>query len=111
MLCAFEQVQPVPSPVMQPLPDPHPARLSISASLELLAAVEAGVVRKEPGGVSIMTFWADPPQLDALEVYEGFQFIRVADDGLFVLTDAGRKHLDRNYGTRDKHAYTPKDDE
>jgi hypothetical protein len=98
---------------MQPDLDSRPARLSISASLELLAAVEAGVVRKEPGGVSIMTFWAEAPQLDALEVYANFLFVRIADDGLFVLTDAGRKHLDRNYGTRDKKAYNPRpeDDE
>lgn len=94
-------------------PDSQPARLSISASLELLAAVEAGVVRQEPGGISIMTFWAEPPQRDALDVYANFLFVRIADDGLFVLTDAGRNHLDRNYGTRNKKAYNPRpeDDE
>ncbi|MEU5259043.1 hypothetical protein [Amycolatopsis sp. NPDC021455] len=93
---------------MQPDPEPRSARLSVAESLELLAAVEAGVVREEPDGVSIMTFWADPPHLNALDVYANFNFIRIAEDGRYVLTDAGRSHLNRNYGTRDKQAYNPR---
>jgi len=92
---------------MQPSPEPRSERLSISESLELLAAVEAGVVRQEPDGISIMTFWAEPPQLSALDPYASFEFVRIADGGVFVLTDAGRSHLDRHYATRDKKAYTP----
>lgn len=106
-------MQPVLSGVMQPDPASRPVRLSIAESLALLAAIEAGVVRQEPDGVSIMTFWADQPHQDALEVYRNFSFVRIADDGLFVLTDAGRNHLDRHYATRDKQAYNrrPEGDE